>query len=51
MRPNRPMQVKYRLNRTQANDYARRELLKLKKEGYLQAVFKSSKIDLREFVK
>lgn len=51
MRPNRPMQVRYGLNHSQANAHARRELLKLKKEGYEKAVFQSSMIDLQRFIK
>lgn len=51
IRPNRPMKVKYGLSRPQADSHARRELLKLKKEGYEKAVLQSSMIDLRKFIK
>ena len=50
MRPNRPMQSKFGMSKTQANDYSKRMLALLKKEGYDKAIFKSVLIDLRKFV-
>ena len=50
MRPNRPMQSKFGMSKTQANAYSKRMLALLKKEGYDKAIFKSVLIDLRKFV-
>ena len=50
MRPNRPMQSKFGMSKTQANAYSKRMLALLKKEGYDKAVFNSSMVDLRKFV-
>ena len=50
MCPNRPMQSKFGMSKTQANAYSKRMLALLKKEGYEQAVFNSSMVDLRKFV-
>ena len=50
MRPNRPMQSKFGMSKTQANAYSKRMLALLKKEGYDKAVFKSVLIDLLKFV-
>ena len=50
MCPNRPMQSKFGMSKTQANAYSKRMLALLKKEGYEKAVFNSSMVDLRKFV-
>jgi len=50
MRPNKPMLVKYGMNKAKANSFARQELSRLKSEGYAKAVFETMLIDLRKFI-
>lgn len=50
LRPKRPMVTRCFSSMTQANTHARRELARLKKEGYENAVYNSMMIDLKRFI-
>ena len=49
MRPNRPMKSKFGMDKSQAMSYSRREVAKLKEEGYTKAVYNSMMVDLNTF--
>lgn len=49
MRPNRPMKSKFGMDKSQAMAYSRREVAKLREEGYTKAVYKSMMVDLNTF--
>lgn len=49
MRPNRPMKSKFGMDKIQAMAYSRREVAKLKEEGYTKAVYNSMMVDLNTF--
>ena len=50
LRPKRPMVAKYFSSMAQANTHAKRELARLKKEGYDKAVYSSMMINLKRFI-